>query len=187
MYLIAGLGNPGLKYKNTRHNVGWMAIDALAEDVGAKFVKNRFSAKVAECRICSERCILIKPLTYMNLSGKAVREAASFYKIPPENVIVLYDDIDLDIGRLRVRGKGSAGSHNGMKSVVGEMNSEEMKRVRLGIGKNPPYMDLAAYVLQKLGGKEKAAIKEAAEKAAGAVVTIIGSGVEAAQQKYNGK
>lgn len=104
MYIIAGLGNPGLKYKNTRHNVGWAAVDALAEETGAHFNKKRFDSKIAECRITGQRVALLKPLTYMNLSGRAVRAAAAYYKVPPENIIVIYDDVDLPIGRIRIRG-----------------------------------------------------------------------------------
>ena len=185
MYIIAGLGNPGLKYKNTRHNVGWAAVDALAEETGAHFNKKRFDSKIAECRITGQRVALLKPLTYMNLSGRAVRAAAAYYKVPPENIIVIYDDVDLPIGRIRIRGRGSAGTHNGMRSVVGETGSEEMARIRIGIGKNPPYMDLAAYVLAKLKGPEKAALQKSEEDAAQAAVLIVGSGIAAAQQKYN--
>ena len=187
MYLIVGLGNPGLKYKNTRHNAGFCAIEELARRAGLRFSKKRFSGAVAEGTVAGERVALLKPYTFMNLSGDAVAEAARFYKLPPQNIIVLYDDIDLELGRLRVRSRGSAGTHNGMRSILARLRTEDFPRVRIGIGKNPPYMQLADYVLAKLRGGQRQALAEACALAAAAAEEIVAHGPEAAMARFNGK
>ncbi|MBQ9942270.1 MAG: aminoacyl-tRNA hydrolase [Christensenellaceae bacterium] len=186
MILIAGLGNPGLKYRNTRHNAGFAAIDALADSLGVRFSKKRFQGVVAEARIGQKKVLLLKPHTYMNLSGKAIREAMDFYKVDPKDLIVIYDDIDLDIGRLRIKASGSAGSHNGMRSIIKEIGSTDFPRVRVGIGKPPAYMDLADFVLQKLTRQRKDSFLKCADAAAKAVQALVKSGVAQAQQDFNG-
>ena len=134
MYIIAGLGNPGKKYENTRHNMGFTAIDLLAEKFGIKVNKLRFKALTGEGRIAGQKVLLIKPQTYMNLSGESVRMALDYYKEPPENLIVIYDDIDIPTGSIRIRKKGSAGTHNGMKSIIYDLQFDDFPRLRIGIG-----------------------------------------------------
>jgi len=187
MYIIAGLGNPGLKYRNTRHNAGFTAIDALAEKNRLHFVKKRFQGITAEGVIAGEKVLLLKPYTYMNLSGEAISEAVKFYKTELSHVIVMYDDIDLDIGKLRIRESGSAGTHNGMRSIVAMLKSQSFPRIRIGIGKNPPYMQLADYVLMKLKGEQKKAFEENAVRAAEAAEELIKNGAQSAMAKFNGK
>ena len=188
MYLIAGLGNPGLKYRSTRHNVGFAAVDCLAKNLGLRFTKKRFRGVTAEGTIGSEKVVLLKPHTYMNLSGQAIAEAAKFYHLPPEKVIVFYDDIDLDPGRLRIKASGSAGTHNGMRSIISCLGRQDFPRIRIGIGKNPPYMDLAAYVLSKLTKDQKILIEDACERAAKAAELIVRNGsADEAMSKFNGK
>ena len=185
MYLIVGLGNIGLKYKNTRHNMGFAAIDALAKRNGLRFNKKRFKGSVAEGNVFVKKGVRLKPSTDRNLSWDSVIEAYRFYKPDPKDIIVLYDDIDLDAGKLRVRPSGSAGTHNGMRSIVAALKTYGFARVRIGIGKNPPYMQLADYVLQKLKGNDKKTLDEACERAAKAVETIIAEGVERAMNDFN--
>ena len=155
MFIIAGLGNPGLKYRNTRHNVGFIAVDALIKKMAFRSVKKNFQSAVFEGSISGQRVLVLKPQTYMNLSGKAIKEAVNFYKLPYQNLIVIYDDIDLDEGRLRIKPSGSAGTHNGMRSIISELGTGDFPRIRIGIGKNPPFMDLKDYVLAKLKGDSK--------------------------------
>lgn len=185
MYLIVGLGNIGLKYKNTRHNMGFMAIDELAKRNGLRFNKKRFKGSVAEGTINGKKVVLLKPSTYMNLSGDSVIEAYRFYKPDPKDIIVLYDDIDLDAGKLRIRPSGSAGTHNGMRSIVAALKTYGFARVRIGIGKNPPYMQLADYVLQKLKGNDKKTLEEACTRAAKAVEMIVSEGVDRVMNEFN--
>ena len=155
-YIIVGLGNPGDKYKDTRHNAGFIAIDHIAEKCGVKIDRAKFHALVGECRIGSARVLLIKPETYMNNSGVAVAEAASFYKIAPERVLVLHDEISFDAGIFRIRRKGSAGGHNGLKSIIASLGSEDFPRIKIGVGKKPnPEYDLADWVLGKMSRDEK--------------------------------
>ena len=182
-YIIAGLGNPGLKYKNTRHNMGFMAIDALAKREGVRFRKKQFQGITAECRIGGRQVLLLKPLTFMNLSGQSVAAAMKYYKLPPERLVVLYDDIDLAAGSLRIKAKGSAGTHNGMRSIVGAIQTEAFPRVRIGIGK--PDKALVAYVLGKPDKDARGAVQQAVENGAEAVQLLISQGIEAAQQKFN--
>lgn len=185
MKLIVGLGNPGLKYKNTRHNAGFQAIDALADDMGIRFVKKRFSGVTAEGRIGGEKVVLLKPHTYMNRSGDAVREAMTFFKIGGSDLIVMYDDVDLPFGRLRIREKGSAGTHNGMRSIVSAVGSGDFMRIRMGIGRAPERMDLADYVLARLSREEKKEFARCAKDAADAARILVREGAGAAQQKYH--
>ena len=187
-HLVVGLGNPGDKYTFTRHNTGFLALDFIAEKCGVKVDRVRFKSLCADTRIGEHRVLLMKPQTFMNLSGEAVRDAASFYKIPPEHVIVLSDDVSLDVGTLRVRAKGSAGGQNGLKNIIYHLNSEDFPRVKIGVGKKPrPDYDLAAWVLGKFPAEDQKAIDKACEDAVNAAACIIAEDCAAAAQKFNGK
>lgn len=185
MYIIAGLGNPGEKYKFTRHNVGFLTIDELARRWNIKVNKIKFKGLVGEGNIKGEKVILIKPQTYMNLSGESLEEIISFYKIELKNLIVIYDDIDIEFGKLRVKPSGSSGSHNGMKSILYLLKSENFNRIRLGTGKPPEGIDLADYVLQNFSKEEMLVVEEMMGKATNAVETILLDGVEKAMNQYN--
>lgn len=186
MYLIVGLGNPGKEYAGTRHNVGFDAIDYLADKNGVKLNKLKFNAVFGEYNIDGEKVLIFKPVTYMNLSGNAIVEAVRFYKIPLENIIVIYDDIDISLGSLRIRPHGSSGTHNGMKSIIHQLQSDKFKRIRIGVGKNKnPNMSLADYVLQKFGKDERTIIDETIKDAALAAEEIIKSGLNLSMEKYN--
>ena len=188
MYIIAGLGNPGKQYEMTRHNIGFHTIDYIADKDGVKMKKLKFKAVYGEGNIAGEKVYLVKPQTYMNLSGETIGEMAKFYKIPPENIIVINDDISLDTGRIRVRGKGSAGGHNGLKSIIYQLQSDNFPRVKMGVGapKHKDY-DLADFVLGRFTKDEIPVMEDAIIKAEGAVCEIIKNGVESAMNKYNGK
>lgn len=183
MYIIAGLGNPGSKYENTRHNMGFKAIDAMASEFGIDLNRAKFKGLIGEGRIGSEKVILLKPQTYMNLSGQSVREIMNFYKIPEENLIVIYDDFDLPIGSIRVRKSGGPGTHNGMKSVVQELGSRKFPRVRVGIGSSDG--STIQFVIGKVGKDEQQILNEAAEAAASAAADIIRIGIENAMNIHN--
>lgn len=183
MYIIAGLGNPGSKYENTRHNMGFKAIDAMASEFGIDVNRAKFKGLIGEGRIGSEKVILLKPQTYMNLSGQSVREVMNFYKIPEENLIVIYDDFDLPIGSIRVRKSGGPGTHNGMKSVVQELGSRKFPRVRVGIGSSDG--STIQFVIGKVGKDEQQILNEAAEAAASAAADIIRIGIENAMNIHN--
>lgn len=183
MYIIAGLGNPGSKYENTRHNMGFKAIDAMASEFGIDVNRAKFKGLIGEGRIGSEKVILLKPQTYMNLSGQSVREIMNFYKIPEENLIVIYDDFDLPIGSIRVRRSGGPGTHNGMKSVVQELGSRKFPRVRVGIGSSDG--STIQFVIGKVGKDEQQILNEAAEAAASAAADIIRIGIENAMNIHN--
>ena len=188
MYLIVGLGNPGKQYDMTRHNIGFHTIDYIADKYGAKLTKLKFKAVYGEATISGEKVYLVKPQTYMNLSGDSVGEMAQFYKIPPENIIVINDDISLDVGIIRVRPKGSAGGHNGLKSIIYRLNSDTFPRVKMGVGapKHEDY-DLADFVLGRFTKEEIHVMEDAIVKAEKAVAEIIKNGVQSAMNKYNGK
>ncbi len=183
MYIIAGLGNPGSKYENTRHNMGFKAIDAMASEFGIDVNRAKFKGLIGEGRIGSEKVILLKPQTYMNLSGQSVREIMNFYKIPEENLIVIYDDFDLPIGSIRVRKSGGPGTHNGMKSVVQELGSRKFPRVRVGIGSSDG--STIQFVIGEVGKDEQQILNEAAEAAASAAADIIRIGIENAMNIHN--
>ena len=186
--LVVGLGNPGEKYENTRHNVGFLTVDELAERARVPVQKLKHRALTNTLEVGGVKVLLMKPVTYMNLSGEAVRDAASFYKIPPEHVIVLSDDVSLDVGTLRVRAKGSAGGQNGLKNIIYHLNSEDFPRVKIGVGKKPrPDYDLAAWVLGKFPAEDQKAIDKACEDAVNAAACIIAEDCAAAAQKFNGK
>lgn len=188
MYLITGLGNPGRQYEMTRHNIGFHTIDYIAEQKNVKVNKLKHKALYGETEIGGEKAYLIKPQTYMNLSGESIIEFAKFYKVPPENIIVISDDISLDTGRIRVRKKGSAGGHNGLKSIIYQLGSDNFPRVKMGVG-SPEHKDydLADFVLGRFTKDEIPVMEEAIIKASKAVEEIIRNGAEAAMNKYNMK
>lgn len=188
MYLVVGLGNPGKQYEMTRHNIGFHTIDYIADDLGVKVKKLKYKALYGECEIAGEKVYLIKPQTYMNLSGESVVEFANFFKVPARNIIVISDDISLDTGRIRVRPKGSAGGHNGLKSIIYQLNSDEFPRVRMGVGApNNENYDLADFVLGRFLKDEIPVMEEAIIKASKAVREIIKNGAQSAMNKYNSK
>jgi len=182
MVFIFGLGNPGLKYRNTRHNAGFLAIDELAGRHGVKLKSTKFEALAGQCDINGQRMMLVKPMTYMNHSGFAVSAVLDYYDADPSQLIVLYDDIDLPLGILRIREKGSAGTHNGMKSIISYLETEEFARVRMGIGK--PNISLTGYVLGRFPKEEKAAVEEMTARAADAVECLVTDGIQTAQERF---
>ena len=184
MYIIAGLGNPGRKYENTRHNMGFIAVDLLAEKYGIKVDKIKFKALVGEGRIAGRKNLLVKPQTYMNLSGESIREVMSFYKEGIENLIVIYDDIDIPTGTIRVRKKGSAGTHNGMRNIVYLLQDDNFPRIRVGIGSDKK-VDLINYVTGGVTKGEKELLEGALVKAADAAAAIVEKGIEKAMNEYN--
>ncbi|EJP6473077.1 aminoacyl-tRNA hydrolase [Clostridium botulinum] len=184
MYLVVGLGNIGDEYKNTRHNIGFDAVDIIAEKYNIEINRQKFKGSYGEGRIGSEKVILLKPSTYMNLSGESVIEAVNFYKIDKENIIVIYDDMSIDIGKLRVRGKGSSGGHNGIKNIIQHLNSDIFPRVRVGIGQ--PDGNVVNYVLGKFSKEEREIIEKALAMSAEACISIVEDGVTEAMNKYNG-
>ncbi|MDR0880519.1 MAG: aminoacyl-tRNA hydrolase [Clostridioides sp.] len=185
MYVVVGLGNPDKEYEKTRHNVGFSVIDILAKEYGANVTKIKHKALTGECRIGNEKVLLVKPLTYMNLSGETLIDIYQYYKMDLENIIVIYDDIDLDTGKVRIRKKGSGGSHNGMKSIINCLGSGEFPRVRVGISKPPKGQDLANYVLSRFRKEEQEDIDKGFETAAKAVDCIIRENIDVSMNKYN--
>ncbi|HBD64678.1 MAG TPA: aminoacyl-tRNA hydrolase [Clostridiales bacterium] len=183
MYIIAGLGNPGREYTGTRHNVGFDTLDMLAEKYKVQLNKLKFNSVYGETTVNGEKVMLVKPVTYMNRSGVAISEIIKFYKIPEENLIVIYDDIDIPVGTLRIRPHGSPGTHNGMKSIIQHVGGN-FPRIRIGIGRNPD-MDLADYVLQKFGADDRVKLLPVMEKAGSAAIEIIEKDIDSAMQKYN--
>ena len=187
-WLIVGLGNPGSKYDGTRHNAGFRALDAYCAKSGQRVDRMKFKALVGEGQFGGKRVLFLKPQTFMNLSGESVRDAAEFYKIPPERILVIFDDLSLDVGRIRVRPKGSAGGQNGVKNIIYHLKSDAFPRVKIGIGAKPhPDYDLADWVLSKFQGEDADRIQSAAERAMEAAEEIVRSGVAAAAQKFNGQ
>lgn len=185
-YIIAGLGNPGAKYEMTRHNAGFLAIDMLAMKQNKEIKRLKFHALTCDAEIEGKKCLLMKPQTFMNNSGEAIGEAAKFYKIPPQNIIVLSDDISLDVGKIRIRRKGSAGRHNGLKSIIAHLGSEDFPRVKIGVGKKPnAYMDLADWVLGRFPKELEPQLKEALENADGAISLIVQDKFDRAMNLYN--
>ena len=186
MYLIAGLGNPGLKYRKTPHNAGFMALDALADALGARFTK-KGNGKIAEARIGGEKVLLVKPQTFMNLSGDCIAPLAAYYKIPSEHIAVCYDDKDLPMGKLRTRAEGSAGSHNGMKSIIARLGGDGFPRIRIGVGAKPrPDYDLADWVLGKFPAEDAKAMADRYPDLEAAAKLIMDGKLGLAQSKYNG-
>lgn len=186
-WLIVGLGNPGREYERTRHNTGFRAIDLLAQTLGCKIDKAKFQGLYGQTIHNGTKLFLLKPQTYMNLSGRAVLQLSAYYSIPPERIIVLFDDISLEPGRLRVRGDGSAGGHNGIKSIIAKLGSQNFPRVKIGVGAKPnPEFDLAAWVLSTFSAKEEKDLSFALKNAGQAALLIIDQGVPQAANQFNG-
>ncbi len=186
MYIIAGLGNPEKKYFGTRHNVGFATIDALSDKYGIELTETKFKAAFGKGRIGNDRVILVKPLTYMNLSGEAIRPICDYFKVESkEELIVISDDVELDVGNIRVRPKGSAGGHNGLKSIIAQLGHSEFNRVRVGVGKKPKEWDMVDWVLGTFQGEDAVSIKEGIDRAVAAVEEIMAAGVDSAMNKYN--
>lgn len=185
-FIIAGLGNPDRKYENTRHNSGFIMLDYIADKLSVKVNRVKFKSTVGEARINGHRVLLMKPSTYMNNSGQAIVEAMNFYKIPAENVIVLLDDINLDVGKMRIRSKGSDGGQNGMKNIIYLSGSDKFPRIKIGIGKKPnPEYDLAAWVLSKFTKDDLKKLEAIAENTYDAVELITDGKIDEAMNRYN--
>ena len=185
-FLIAGLGNPGSRYENTRHNAGFMAIDRIAAKAGVSIDRLKFKGLTAQAEVGGQHVLLLKPSTFMNLSGQSVREAMTFYKLPPERCLILFDDISLEPGRLRIRAKGSDGGHNGMKNIIYLSGHDTFPRVRLGVGKKPnPQWDLADWVLSRFTPAELKELDTAIEHAAEAAALIVNGKLQEAQNRFN--
>lgn len=185
-YLIVGLGNPDKKYENTRHNTGWLALDYIADKYGCKINKVKYKSFVGNCTIGKSKVLLMKPATYMNNSGKAVVEAMNFYKIPPEKVIVIFDDISLDVGKMRIRSKGSDGGQKGMRSIIYLSGSDKFPRIKIGIGAKPnPDWDLADWVLSKFTDDELKTVGKMFDSAAKAAELIIDGKTDRAMNMFN--
>lgn len=188
MYIIVGLGNFGKEYENTRHNIGFDAIDRLAEKENIRVLERKHRAVVGKGVVAGERCLLAKPLTYMNLSGECVRELLDYYKTDEtDGLIVILDDVSLPVGQLRIRKKGSAGGHNGLKNIIAHLGHDTFVRIRIGVGEKPPGWDLADYVLGRFSGPERKLEDEAADRAAEAVRTVILQGADEAMNRFNTK
>ncbi len=185
-YLIVGLGNPGAKYETTRHNVGFLTVTYLEDKLNFTAKKLKFHALIGETKICGRKVLVMKPQTMMNNSGLAVSECASFYKIPPEKIIVIYDDISLEPGKLRIRRKGSAGGHNGIKSIIARIGSENFPRVKIGVGAKPhPDYDLADWVLSNIPKSDIPKIKEAIANTSEALEYIVKEDIDGAMSEFN--
>ncbi len=188
MQLVVGLGNPDAKYLKNMHNMGFMAIDILADNLGVEFNKKGFKGVYSLTNINGEKVMLLKPHTYMNLSGDSVLEAMNFYKIEPENLIVVYDDLDIEIGSLRIREKGSSGTHNGMRDIVKKINSENFARVRVGIKPNNDSREIVDYVLSDIKKQDEETFKQVLKNASSALEMFIkGKSLEEIMRRYNGK
>lgn len=185
MYLIVGLGNPEEDYNGTRHNMGFDAINKICEGHNIKVVKNKFNGLYEKSTIVGKDVILLKPQTFMNLSGTCVREFANFYKIPHENILVIYDDMDIEKGTIKIRKKGNSGSHNGMKSIIQNLGTIEFPRIRIGIGKPMENEDKIKYVIGKISNKTKEELEVGVTKAKEAVEEILKNGIDTAMNKYN--
>ena len=186
-WLIVGLGNPGKEYERTRHNCGFRAVDLLASKLGCKIDKSKFQGLYGQVNYGGRKLMLLKPMTYMNLSGRSVLQLSAYFNIPPQRIIVMFDDISLEPGRLRIRADGSAGGHNGIKSIIQEVGSQAFPRVKIGVGAKPnPDFDLADWVLSSFSAQEEKALAVALENAADAALAIIDHGVPEAANRFNG-
>lgn len=186
-WLIVGLGNPGRQYDRTRHNAGFRAMEALARRLGCPLDRVKFQGRMGQCAHGGQKLVLLLPQTFMNLSGNAVAEAVRFYRLPPERVLVLCDDISLEPGRLRVRGSGSAGGHNGLKSIIARLGSQDFPRVKIGVGAKPhPDYDLADWVLSTFSQQEEKALAPIWDQAGEAALAVLTLGVEQAASRFNG-
>lgn len=185
-YMIVGLGNPGKKYEFTRHNAGFLFVEILSEKYGFSVNRLKFKALIGNAKINGHRCLVMKPQTMMNLSGDAVKEAADFYKIPAEKIIVVFDDISLDVGKMRIRRSGSAGGHNGIKSIISRLSSEGFPRIKIGVGAKPhPDYDLADWVLSQFSKDEGKKLRVAVDNACDAVALMLDGDIEGAMSKHN--
>ena len=184
MYVIAGLGNPGRQYEKTRHNMGFLVADEFAAAHGIDVRRIKHKALIGEGRVGGEKVLVVKPQTYMNLSGESLREVMAYYDVPMENLIVIYDDMDLETGALRIRKKGSSGSHNGMKSVIYQLQDDAFPRIRIGIG-SPPAEDWKDYVTGQVTEKEAPVLAKAVKEAAAALECIITDGIDIAMNRFN--
>lgn len=184
-WLIAGLGNPGPKYELTRHNAGFMVVDALAERFGCDMCRVKFKGLYGKCKIAGEDAVLLKPSTFMNLSGQSVTEAMNFFHIPPERVLLVFDDISLDVGRMRIRLKGSDGGHNGVKNIIYLSGSDRFPRVKIGVGHKPEGWDLANWVLSRFSGDEQKLLDAVAKNAGDAVELILSGQPDKAMNRFN--
>lgn len=185
--LIVGLGNPGPKYKYTRHNVGFLCIDAIAEELNIPVKTIKFKGLYGEGNVNGKKVRLLKPETYMNESGQSVREAMTYFKIPVEDILVIVDDIDIEFASIRIRKKGSAGTHNGLKSVIYQIQSDAFPRIKIGVGQKLPQQDLASFVLSGFSQEEGKAIEKAIEMAKDSAISIVKKGIDETMNKYNGK
>ncbi len=187
-FLIVGLGNPGKEYAKTRHNAGYMAVERVADALGAKIDRTRFNSLCGRASLCGHGILLMKPVTFMNLSGSAVQEAARFYKTDPGHIFVFSDDISLDTGRLRVRRKGSDGGHNGLKSIISLLGSSDFPRAKIGVGKKPdPDYDLAKWVLSPFGREEMASLEKALDCVYDIITLYVKDNLDEAMNRYNGR
>ena len=186
-WLIVGLGNPGREYERSRHNCGFRAVDILADKLGCKIDRAKFQGLYGQTTYKGKKLMLLKPMTYMNLSGRSVLQLSAYFSIPPQKIIVMFDDISLEPGRLRIRADGSAGGHNGIKSIIQELGSQTFPRVKIGVGAKPhPDYDLADWVLSSFSAQDEKALAVSLPNAAEAALAIIGSGVPEAANKFNG-
>lgn len=188
MYIIVGLGNPGKEYVNTRHNIGFDVIDKLAETENISVLEKKHKALIGKGYVAGEKCVLVKPQTYMNLSGESVRQILDYYKVDEaEGLIVISDDTSLDVGALRIRKKGSAGGHNGLKNIIAHLGHDTFKRVKMGVGEKPKGYDLADYVLGHFSAGERKTMDDAAKRAVEAIRMMIAQDVDAAMNAFNRK
>lgn len=185
MYIIVGLGNPGKKYEDTRHNIGFKTIDALADKLNIKVNKMKFKGLVGEGRIAGEKVILLKPHTFMNNSGESVVEILNFYKLKPENLLVVVDDIDIEFAQLKIKKNGSAGTHNGLKSIVNLIGSKDFARFKIGVGKKHPNEDLASFVLSDFPSRDKKHIEDAVDACSESIIKTVTDGIDVAMNFYN--
>lgn len=185
-WLIVGLGNPGPEYAKTRHNCGFRALDILAQKLGCKVDKGKFEGLYGQTTYEGHKLYLLKPLTYMNLSGRSVLQLSAYFNIPPQRIVVIFDDISLDIGRLRIRSNGSAGGHNGIKSIISQLGSQDFPRVKVGVGAKPnPDFDLADWVLSAFSASEEKSLQAALERAADAALCIVSQGTMEAANRFH--
>ncbi len=185
-WLIVGLGNPTSQYDNTRHNIGFAAVERFMDENGGNFNKNKYDALFGECKVGANRLLVVKPQTFMNCSGKAVQKIAAFYKIPTNRIIIVFDDVSLDVGKIRMRKNGSHGGHNGMKDIIALMGTADIMRIKIGVGQKPhPDYDLADWVLSKFPQSDKENLDLALKKSTLAIKEIITKGIDSAMNKYN--
>lgn len=186
MYIIAGLGNPGKEYMGTRHNAGFSVIDELADQYNISVDTAKHKGLIGKGVIAGQKVILVKPMTYMNNSGECIREVMDYYKCDIDDLLVIFDDISLDVGKLRLRAKGSAGGHNGIKSIIAHLGTEQFNRIKFGVGDKPKGWDLVDWVLGRFNAEDKEILEQGRDKACEAVVCIMNEGIESGMNKYNG-